>query len=52
VLVALAGCRQGLNAGRSAQAVGEATTAAVVQAIVWMVVAASLLTVIFQRLGV
>jgi phospholipid/cholesterol/gamma-HCH transport system permease protein len=52
VLVALAGCRQGLNAGRSAQAVGEATTAAVVQAIVWMVVAASGLTVIFQRLGV
>ncbi|PTT91712.1 organic solvent ABC transporter permease, partial [Pelomonas sp. HMWF004] len=52
MLVALAGCRQGLTAGRSAQAVGEATTAAVVQAIVWMVVAASLLTVIFQRLGV
>lgn len=52
VLVALAGCRQGLNAGRSAQAVGEATTAAVVQSIVWMVVAASGLTVIFQRLGV
>lgn len=52
VLVALAGCRQGLNAGRSAQAVGEATTAAVVQAIVWMVVAASVLTVIFQRLGI
>jgi len=51
MLVALAGCRQGLNAGRSAQAVGEATTAAVVQAIVWMVVAASTLTVIFQRLG-
>jgi phospholipid/cholesterol/gamma-HCH transport system permease protein len=52
VLVALAGCRQGLNAGRSAQAVGEATTKAVVQAIVWMVVAASTLTVIFQRLDV
>lgn len=52
VLVALAGCRQGLHAGRSAQAVGEATTTAVVQAIVWMVIAASLLTVIFQRLGV
>ena len=52
VLVALAGCRQGLHAGRSAQAVGEATTAAVVQSIVWMVVAASLLTVVFQRLGV
>jgi phospholipid/cholesterol/gamma-HCH transport system permease protein len=51
VLVALAGCRQGLHAGRSAQAVGAATTAAVVQAIVWMVIAASVLTVIFQRLG-
>lgn len=51
VLVALAGCRQGLAAGRSAQAVGDATTAAVVQAIVWIAVAASTLTVIFQRLG-
>lgn len=51
VLVALAGCRQGLAAGRSAQAVGQATTAAVVQAIVWIVVAASLLTIVFQRLG-
>jgi len=51
VLVAMAGCRQGLNAGRSAQAVGDATTMAVVQAIVWMVMAASALTVAFQRLG-
>lgn len=51
LLVALAGCRQGLNAGRSAQAVGDATTAAVVQAIVWIVVAASTLTISFQRLG-
>lgn len=51
VLVALAGCRQGLNAGRSAQAVGDATTSAVVQSIVWMVIAASLLTIAFQRLG-
>ena len=52
VLVALAGCRQGLNAGRSAEAVGQATTAAVVQAIVWIAVAASVLTIIFQRLGI
>ncbi len=50
VLVALAGCLQGLSAGRSAQAVGDATTASVVQAIVWIVVAASVLTVVFQRL--
>jgi phospholipid/cholesterol/gamma-HCH transport system permease protein len=52
VLVALAGCRQGLHAGRSAEAVGQATTAAVVQAIVWIAVAASVLTIIFQRLGI
>ena len=51
LLVALAGCRQGLTAGRSAQAVGDATTAAVVQSIIWIVIAASLLTVMFQRLG-
>lgn len=50
VLVALAGCRQGLNAGRSAQAVGEAVTASVVQAIVWIVVVASAMTIAFQRL--
>ena len=50
MLVALAGCRQGLAAGRSAQAVGQATTAAVVQAIVWIVIAASLLTIALQRL--
>ncbi|MDO8906746.1 ABC transporter permease [Hydrogenophaga sp.] len=51
VLVALAGCLQGMAAGRSAQAVGDATTASVVQAIVWIVVAASVLTVMFQRLN-
>ena len=51
-LVALAGCRQGLFAGRSAQAVGDATTAAVVQSIVWIVVAASALTIAFQRLDI
>jgi phospholipid/cholesterol/gamma-HCH transport system permease protein len=51
MLVALAGCRQGLSAGRSAEAVGQATTAAVVQAIVWIVVSASVLTIVFQRLG-
>lgn len=51
VLVALAGCRQGMHAGRSAQAVGDATTKAVVQAIIWIVIAASALTIAFQRLG-
>ncbi|HSM22393.1 MAG TPA: ABC transporter permease, partial [Rubrivivax sp.] len=50
-LVALAGCREGLHAGRSAQAVGAATTAAVVKALVWIVVAACLTTVVFTSLG-
>lgn len=52
MLVALAGCRQGLYSGRSAQAVGEAVTQSVVKSIVWIVCAASILTVIFQRLGI
>ena len=50
-LVALAGCREGLHAGRSAQAVGAATTAAVVKALVWIVIAASASTVAFTALG-
>jgi phospholipid/cholesterol/gamma-HCH transport system permease protein len=50
VLVALAGCREGLHAGRNAQAVGAATTTAVVKALVWIVTAASASTVLFQSL--
>lgn len=49
-LVGLAGCRQGLHAERSALGVGLATTAAVVQAIVWVAAAAATTTVIFHRL--
>jgi phospholipid/cholesterol/gamma-HCH transport system permease protein len=50
-LVALAGCREGLYSGRNAQAVGEATTAAVVKSLLWIVMAASGTTAIFQSLG-
>jgi phospholipid/cholesterol/gamma-HCH transport system permease protein len=50
-LVALAGCREGLYAGRNAQAVGAATTAAVVKALVWIFAAACLSTIVFQSLG-
>ena len=50
-LVAVAGCRCGLHAGRSAQAVGEATTAAVVRALVWIVMAACATTVVLTSLG-
>ncbi|HNT37733.1 MAG TPA: ABC transporter permease [Rubrivivax sp.] len=50
-LVALAGCREGLHAGRDAQSVGAATTTAVVKGLLWIVVAASASTVLFQSLG-
>ncbi|MBC7728087.1 MAG: ABC transporter permease [Microbacteriaceae bacterium] len=50
-LAGLAGCREGLHAGRSAQAVGAATTAAVVKALVWIVAAACGTTVLFTNLG-
>jgi phospholipid/cholesterol/gamma-HCH transport system permease protein len=49
-LVALAGCREGLQAGRDAQAVGAATTTAVVKALVWIVAAAATTTIVFQSL--
>ena len=50
-LLALAGCREGLHAGRNAQAVGAATTAAVVKGLVWIITAATLSTIVFQSLG-
>jgi phospholipid/cholesterol/gamma-HCH transport system permease protein len=50
-LVVVAGCREGLHAGRSAQAVGRATTAAVVKALVWIVAAACVTTVAFTAMG-
>lgn len=50
-LVAFSGCWRGMECGRSAQAVGEATTSAVVTSILLITVAASVLTIIFQRLG-
>ena len=50
--VALAGCLRGMQCGRSAQAVGQATTSAVVTSIVFIVIAASVLTILFQQLGI
>jgi phospholipid/cholesterol/gamma-HCH transport system permease protein len=50
-LVAIAGCREGLHAGRSAAAVGAATRAAVVRALVWIVAAACGTTVVLTSLG-
>jgi phospholipid/cholesterol/gamma-HCH transport system permease protein len=50
-LLGLAGCREGLYAGRDAQAVGLATTGAVVKALVWIIAAACISTVLLQLLG-
>ena len=51
VIVALAGCQRGLFAGRSAAAVGMATTSAVVLAIVLIVVADGIFAVVLDVLG-
>ena len=46
-VIAVCGCRQGLMCGRSAEAVGTATTRAVVQSLVGLVVADSLISVMY-----
>lgn len=52
VLVAIAGCMQGMQCGRSSSSVGDAATSAVVAGIVSIVVADAMLTVIYQIMGV
>jgi phospholipid/cholesterol/gamma-HCH transport system permease protein len=52
VLVALAGCLRGMQSGRSASAVGEATTSAVVTSIVSIVVAMAVITVVCNVLNI
>jgi phospholipid/cholesterol/gamma-HCH transport system permease protein len=49
MLVAFAGCLRGMQCGRSAAAVGQAATSAVVTGIVCIITASALLTVIFFR---
>ena len=51
LLVVIAGCREGFYAGHTAQAIGVATTRAVVKSLVWIVVAACGSTVVLQSLG-
>jgi phospholipid/cholesterol/gamma-HCH transport system permease protein len=51
VLVALSGCLRGMQAGRSAAAVGLAATSAVVTAIVLIVVVEGLFAVVLNALG-
>jgi phospholipid/cholesterol/gamma-HCH transport system permease protein len=51
-LIAAAGCRAGIRCGRSSEAVGQATTTAVVKSIVYLVVADAAFNIIYQRLGI
>ncbi|MDC8785884.1 ABC transporter permease [Roseateles koreensis] len=52
VMVAISGCLRGMQCGRSAQSVGEAATSAVVTGILLIVVTASMLTIMFYKLGI
>ena len=52
VLVAICGCYQGVKCGRNADSVGVATTRSVVSAVVAMIVATGIITVICQELGI
>ncbi len=54
VLVGFSGCYQGIRCGRSASAVGEATTRAVVMSIVLIVIADAIMTMLFNyfKIGV
>jgi phospholipid/cholesterol/gamma-HCH transport system permease protein len=51
LIVATAGCMRGLQAGRSAAAVGEAATSAVVTAIVYIIVTDAVFAVVCNILG-
>jgi len=52
VIVALSGCMRGMQCGRSASAVGDAATSAVVTAIVGIIVATAIITIMTNVLGV
>jgi phospholipid/cholesterol/gamma-HCH transport system permease protein len=52
IIIAIAGCMQGMHAGRNAAAVGQAATSAVVLSIVWIVVADGLFAVLTNLLGI
>ncbi|HEU5153893.1 MAG TPA: ABC transporter permease [Gemmatimonadales bacterium] len=52
VLVALSGCMRGMQCGRTAAAVGDATTSAVVTSIVGIIVAMALITAVCHVLNV
>ncbi len=52
IIIAIAGCLRGMQSSKSAAAVGDAATSAVVTAIVFIILAEATLTVAFQILGI
>ncbi len=52
ILIAVSGCLRGMQCGRSASAVGDAATSAVVTGIVLIIVATAIITVITNVLGI
>jgi len=52
IIIGVSGCLRGIKCGRSAEALGEATTSAVVTSITSIVVATAIITFICQVLGV
>lgn len=52
LLIAIAGCRAGLQAGRSSEGVGKATTEAVVTAVVYLIIADAAANILCQQLGI
>ena len=52
VIVAIAGCMRGMQCGRSASAVGDAATSAVVTAIVGIIVTTAVITIMTNVLGI
>ncbi len=52
VIVAVAGCMRGMQCGRSASAVGNAATSAVVTAIVGIIVTTAIITIMTKVLGI
>lgn len=51
VLIAIAGCRAGMSAGRSSAGVGDATTEAVVTGVVYLIIADAGMNILFQQIG-
>jgi phospholipid/cholesterol/gamma-HCH transport system permease protein len=52
VIVAISGCMRGMQCGRSASAVGDAATSAVVTAIVGIIVTTAVITIMTKILGI